>query len=257
MPAEHLLDAGYIDGPRIVTAAQEHGITLTGPIQGDTTAQAAGPYNQTAFTVDWGNKAVTCPNGNRHWSVARRALPPRHPGHPDRLLTHRLPPLPARTECISSTRATKREITLRPRAEHEAIRQARAAQGTPEWRERYAARNGIEGTISHAVRSTGLRQSRYHGLASTSSPQPRSTSHASTPGPPTGPGPAPEPHTWQHFAPPSNKLDGAKQPRPRINQRHLPAMRGRQTAQPSTPVPTRSLVAHCPSSPVARSEELA
>ncbi|MBL1121110.1 IS1182 family transposase [Streptomyces sp. 110] len=167
LPGEHLLDAGYIDGPRIVTAAQEHGITLTGPIQGDTTAQAAGPYSQTAFTVDWRSKTVTCPNGKTtgQW---RDALS--HRGTPVIRIAFSptdCRPCHARSQCTSSTRATRREITLRPRAEHEAIRQARAAQGTPEWRERYAARNGIEGTISQAIRSTGLRQCRYHGLART------------------------------------------------------------------------------------------
>ncbi|MFE4337519.1 IS1182 family transposase [Streptomyces sp. NPDC056831] len=167
LPGEHLLDAGYIDGPRIVTAARDHGITLTGPIASDRSAQATGPYNQAAFTVDWDAKTVTCPNGNtsRQWRdafsirdapIIRIAFSPTD-----------CRPCPARPQCISSNRATKREITLRPRAEHEAIQQARAARGTPEWRERYAARNGIEGTISHAVHTAGLRQSRYRGLAKT------------------------------------------------------------------------------------------
>ncbi|WP_420708690.1 transposase [Streptomyces sp. NRRL S-1813] len=124
------------------------------------------------------------------------------------------------------------------------MRQARAAQGTPEWRERYAARNGIEQTISQAIRSTVLRQCRYRGLDRTALqhqlPQPRSTSPASTPGPPRRPGPAPEPPTWQHFAPPSNKLGGAKQPRPRINQRHPESVRGRCAAVPG---PARGPVA--------------
>ncbi|UYQ61828.1 IS1182 family transposase [Streptomyces peucetius] len=167
LPGEHLLDAGYLDGPRIVTAQTRHDVTLTGPIAGNTTAQAAGPYGQDAFTVDWDNKTVTCPNGmtTSQW---RDALS--HRGTP--VIRIQFSPkdcrsCPSRPQCINSTTRPHREITLRPRAEHEAIRQARAAEGTPEWRERYAARNGIEGTISHAVRVTGLRQCRYHGLAKT------------------------------------------------------------------------------------------
>ncbi|MBB5120174.1 IS5 family transposase [Streptomyces eurocidicus] len=61
----------------------------------------------------------------------------------------------------------RREITLRPRPEHEAIQHARAIQNTPAWRERYAARAGVEGTISQAVQTVGLRKCRYHGLAKT------------------------------------------------------------------------------------------
>ncbi|WP_189457480.1 IS1182 family transposase, partial [Streptomyces abikoensis] len=166
-PGEHLLDAGYIDGSRIVTAAQEHGIILTGPIQADTTAQATGPYSQSAFTVDWDTRTVTCPNGKTtgQW---RNTLS--HRGTPVvrvQFSATNCRPCPDRSACISSTDGTRRFITLRPQTEHEAIRHARALQDTPEWRERYAARNGIEGTISHAVHTAGMRKARYHGLAKT------------------------------------------------------------------------------------------
>lgn len=167
LPGEHLLDAGYLDGPRIVTAHQEYGMTLTGPIAGNTTSQAKGPYAQDAFNVDWSHKTVTCPRGatTRNWRDATS-----HRGTPVVRISFRkndCQPCPARSECISSATATYRQITVRPRAEHEAIQQARAVQGTAEWRERYAARNGIEGTISHAVHTTGLRRCRYRGLAKT------------------------------------------------------------------------------------------
>lgn len=167
LPGEHLLDAGYIDGPRIVTAHQDYVMTLTGPVAGNTTSQAKGAYAQDAFDVDWGHKTVTCPNGStaRSWREATS-----HRGTPIVRISFRkndCQPCPARSECMSSATAPYRQITVRPRAEHEAIQQARAAQGTDEWRERYAARNGIEGTISHAVHTTGLRQCRYRGLAKT------------------------------------------------------------------------------------------
>lgn len=168
VPGEHLLDAGYIDGARIVTAAREHRVTLTGPLHsGNTTSQAAGPYSQSAFTVDWDNKTVTCPTGKTtgQWADAMS-----HRGTP--VVRIKFSPTDCRSctsrpQCISSTRTAHRSITLRHRAEHEAIQQARTDYGTPEWRERYTARNGIEGTISHAVHTAGMRQARYHGLAKT------------------------------------------------------------------------------------------
>ncbi|MFF9212818.1 MULTISPECIES: IS1182 family transposase [unclassified Streptomyces] len=167
LPREHLLDSGYIDGPRIVTARTQHDITLTGPIRANTSAQATGPYGQDAFTVNWDGRTVTCPTGNTssQWS--------------DALSTRGTPviriqfsqkdcrPCPSRSQCIDSAARLRRQITLRPRAEHEATQRARRAEGTREWRSRYAARNGIEGTISQAVRVTGLRQCRYQGLAKT------------------------------------------------------------------------------------------
>ncbi|PNE34628.1 transposase [Streptomyces eurocidicus] len=167
LPDEHLLDTGYLDGSRIVTALQRYGVTLTGPVTGNTTAQAAGAYTQEAFAVDWGHRTVTCPNGitTGQW---REALS--HRGTPVvrvKFSATDCRPCRVRAECVSSTAAMRREITLRPRPEHEAIQHARAIQNTPAWRERYAARAGVEGTISQAVQTVGLRKCRYHGLAKT------------------------------------------------------------------------------------------
>jgi transposase len=43
----------------------------------------------------------------------------------------------------------------------------RKHQTTAEFQEQYAARAGIEGTISQGVRAFGMRWSRYSGLART------------------------------------------------------------------------------------------
>lgn len=58
------------------------------------------------------------------------------------------------------THAPTREI-------HEMVEQARAAQTTQEWKQRYAIRAGVEGTIHQATATTGIRRSRYHGLPKT------------------------------------------------------------------------------------------
>lgn len=49
----------------------------------------------------------------------------------------------------------------------EALMAARRRQTTAEFRRRYAARAGIEGTISQGVHVCGLRRSRSRGLAKT------------------------------------------------------------------------------------------
>ena len=51
-----------------------------------------------------------------------------------------------------------------PRPEHEALAATRTREGTAEGKRLYAQRNGIEGTLSQAVRAFGLRQARYCGL---------------------------------------------------------------------------------------------
>ena len=50
---------------------------------------------------------------------------------------------------------------------HDALTAARAEQTSPQWRERYKIRAGIEGTIAQAAHTTGIRHARYTGLAKT------------------------------------------------------------------------------------------
>ncbi|WP_353618373.1 transposase [Roseomonas genomospecies 6] len=74
---------------------------------------------------------------------------------------------PARAHCTQA-KASPRNLTFRPRAEHEALQDARRQQETEGWRRRYAARAGIEGTLAQALQLFGLRRCRYIGLAKTS-----------------------------------------------------------------------------------------
>jgi len=53
---------------------------------------------------------------------------------------------------------------VRPQAAHEALQARRDEQQTPEFRQEYARRAGIEGTLSQAVRGMGIRRARYDGL---------------------------------------------------------------------------------------------
>ena len=73
---------------------------------------------------------------------------------------------PCRAHCTRSARGPRR-LTLRPRAQHEALRAARAREATPEFQAQYAARAGVEGLLSQGVRACGLRTARYAGLAKT------------------------------------------------------------------------------------------
>jgi transposase len=50
---------------------------------------------------------------------------------------------------------------------HEATRFARQRQTTQEFKERYAIRAGVEGTLSQGLRAFDLRQARYIGSAKT------------------------------------------------------------------------------------------
>lgn len=58
-------------------------------------------------------------------------------------------------------------LKLRPQPIHETLLRARHCQTTREFRQYYAKRAGIEGTISQGVIAFGLRRTRYRSLAKT------------------------------------------------------------------------------------------
>jgi len=71
---------------------------------------------------------------------------------------------PSRPLCTRAKRQPRRLI-LRPQEQCEALQAARERQKTQAFKDRYAARAGIEGTISQGVRRCDLRRARYIGYA--------------------------------------------------------------------------------------------
>lgn len=168
LPSTHVVDAGYIDATLLVSSPTPHQVDLVGPVRTDVSwqARAGQGYDISAFRVDWEAQTATCPAG--HTSVTW------HPGH-DRwgnAVIHvefhqrHCRPCPHRLLCTHA-KNEPRELTLKPRAEHEALLAARERQTTAAWQDQYAVRAGIEGTLSQGLRAFALRQSRYMGLAKT------------------------------------------------------------------------------------------
>jgi transposase len=166
-PGEHLAAAAYVSAGQLVAAHERHGIALIGPArpkQGWQTREE-GAFHVTDFAVDWERRRVRCPEGHErtHWGAYRDKAT----GRP--FIRAGFSPAvcracPAKPRC---TRAASRRLSLHPRAEHEALAAARQRQESEEGRRLYGQRQGIEGTISQAVRSFGLRRARYRGLAKT------------------------------------------------------------------------------------------
>jgi transposase len=167
LPSEHYLDAGYVDADLLVRAPTQYGVEVIGPVRPDVSWQATeGGYDASQFTVDWGRQRVTCPEGKQSQSWGPRTDNQTRPAINVKF---------SRTDCrlcASRSRCTRangeaRHLTLRPEGEHEALQTARVAQKTPEWKDRYDRRAGVEGTISQGVRRCDLRHARYRGLAKT------------------------------------------------------------------------------------------
>jgi len=166
LPGEHDVDSGYVSADLLVSSRQR-GITLAGPLLADTSPQArSGGYTQNAFTIDWDREQVTCPQGtaSKVWAPTRQrdgtdAIIVRFPAAACRAC-------PVRDKCTNA-RWNGRQLYLRPRDIHQAIADARAAQSTQQWKDRYKARAGVEGLMHQASHVTGIRRARYLGLDKT------------------------------------------------------------------------------------------
>ncbi len=166
-PREHLADTTYVTADHLVTSQTEHDCTLLGPIHEDYSwqARAGAGFGAAQFAVDWEQERATCPQGraSRIWkptrdSAGRDMINIRFDAADCRAC-------PVRQRCVSSDR--ERALAIRPRPLYEALHDARRRQHTPEFRARYHARAGIEGTFSQGVSIGDLRRTRYRGLAKT------------------------------------------------------------------------------------------
>ena len=164
LPAEHLVDAGYVDADLLVTSRTEHQLTLIGPVRPDVSWQAkqqAG-YAVSSFQIDWQAHQAICPQGH----VSSSWTPHQDAWGNDviaiRFAYKDCRRCPVRVNCTKAVEGA-RHITVRPQRGHAALVQMRAEQETQEWKERYNQRAGIEGTLSQGIRVAGLRQARYEG----------------------------------------------------------------------------------------------
>ena len=178
LPGEHLAGSGYPSAELIIHAARVFGITLVSPLRLDNSAQArAGAgYDKAAFTFDFDARQATCPQG-----IASTTWTPCRQRHEEAIMVSwpatACQPCPARQLCTSSRR---RQITIRPRELHEALTSARTQQTSAQWKARYNARAGIEGTMRRqqptSPASAGHATSDCpRPASSTPSPPPRST----------------------------------------------------------------------------------
>jgi transposase len=166
LPGEHLVDKGYTDSEVLVASLSEYGVTIVGPVAEDPgwPARAGAGFDKGSFAVDWDRQVVTCPAGKESISWLPNTYPKNGMVFESRFARKDCSACPCRSQCTRS-KQEPRIIGLLPREQHEALQAARRAQATEEFRARYAARAGIEGTHEQAIRRCGLRRCRYIGEA--------------------------------------------------------------------------------------------
>jgi hypothetical protein len=169
LPAEHLIDSGYPSAEAVVDSQRRFGITLVSPLQADKShqARAGAGYDRSGFVIDFDAQHATCPQGQ----TSSKWEPTTHRGTDKiviRFAAATCHGCPVREQCTRSTSPRwGRQLTVPTREVYHAQLAARASHNTADGKARYALRAGIEGTLSQGIAVTGLRRTRYRGLAKT------------------------------------------------------------------------------------------
>ena len=67
LPAEQLVDAGYVSARVLVKSQERFGIEIVGPVSVDTQWQVhtSSGIDASQFVLDWEKRQTTCPRGKR------------------------------------------------------------------------------------------------------------------------------------------------------------------------------------------------
>ena len=167
LPAEHLVDTAYLSAPHLVEGQTTFHLELVGPtppVPG-WQAQAQQGFDVSCFALDWDTQRATCPAANLSYSWRTRTKDD-YAAIEVSFAAADCTPCPQRQACTHAARHP-RMLALHPKAQHQALQDARQRQHTPEFKQRDKRRPGIEGTFSQGVRAFELRRTRFIGLAKT------------------------------------------------------------------------------------------
>jgi transposase len=170
LPSQHLLDSGYITSQTLARSQKDYGIEVIGPTRADCKWQASVSkgFDSSHFVIDWQAKQATCPEGHTSISWTPTIDTRSNESIKIRFSTKDCQACPSQTQCThSQSRVPRRLLSVRPQEQYQALQAARERQTTKAFTKQYAARSGIEATISQGVRAFGLRRSRYIGEAKT------------------------------------------------------------------------------------------
>jgi transposase len=165
LPQTHLADTTYISGENMAESEQR-GVYLLGPAYPDTSAQARleGGVTQEQFEVDYERQQVRCPGGavSKQWLLAREHGVVR--GVQIAFDAKDCAGCALYSRCVMSKSMAPVGRRLLLVNHRERIMQRRQEQRTPEFRQQYRKRSGVEASLSEGVRAHGLRRARYVGL---------------------------------------------------------------------------------------------
>jgi transposase len=164
LPAQHVVDAGYLDAELLVASQRDDGVDLLGPPPANAhwQAQETSGFASSRVVIEWQAQQAICPEG----CTSQRWIPS-HDQHRNAVIQVRFAAADGRA-CPSHARGTRarvRALTLRPHDQYLALLAARQRARTPAFTAQYAIRAGGEGTLSQGTRAFGLRRARSIGQA--------------------------------------------------------------------------------------------
>jgi transposase len=159
LPAKHFVDSGYVDADLLLSSRRDHGVSLEGPVRKISTwaSRAGHGYDLPNFKIDWDRTQVICPQGKVSVSWTPGADSAGQPRIHARFGRAGCRNCKARSLCTPA-KAARRSIYFHPRAEYEALNNARARMNDPAWKKQYRARAGVEGTLSRRHATKPLRR---------------------------------------------------------------------------------------------------
>jgi transposase len=164
VPREQIVDSGYMAAEQLVTSQSEYGIELLGPVGQDQSwqARAGAGFAQAQFTIDWESQQAICPQGERSvdWQLGQAQT------LEIGFAASSCAACAVRAACTQSAKRPRR-LRVQLREHYQALQQARERQHSEVFKQAYASRAGIEGTISQGTRSQDLRRTRYRGFPKT------------------------------------------------------------------------------------------
>ncbi|MFE9940894.1 transposase, partial [Streptomyces hirsutus] len=161
LPAQHLVDGGYLSTALLNDAARDHRIQLVGPVKesGAWQKKEQTGFTREDFIIDFDRRQVTCPNG--HTSKTWVEAPAMAPYTVARFASRQCDPCVDRSACTRGKSA--RSVNFLPRHPHELQARNRTDRQDPHWKRLCATRSGVEGTICELVNAHRARRGRYHG----------------------------------------------------------------------------------------------
>jgi len=168
IPGEQIVDSGYPTADHLLTSQETYGIDVIGPIGADHSwqARAQAGFAAAQFVIDWEQEHATCPQGHTSVEWLRRHHDQGQTSIQIKFAKVDCASCPVRAQCTQS-KLQPRFLQVRDQAHYEVLQAARQRQKSAIFKAQYAARAGIEGTISQGTELGDLRRSRYRGLPKT------------------------------------------------------------------------------------------